>query len=84
MERTNLAKTIRRNSGEKSDALSDLAATVHWHLIGHLQSNKARKTLPRVRMIHSVDSLKLLQVLDELANTRCQSCLGLPSGQRIG
>src|SRR5262249_46470202 len=39
---------------------------VAWHLIGHLQSNKARKTLPMVRFVHAVDSLKLLQALDAL------------------
>jgi PLP dependent protein len=49
----------------KVEALADLP--VRWHLIGHLQSNKARKTLPMVRMIHAVDSLKLLQTLDTLA-----------------
>jgi pyridoxal phosphate enzyme (YggS family) len=40
---------------------------VRWHLIGHLQSNKAKRTLPLVRLIHGVDSLKLLQTLDGLA-----------------
>jgi pyridoxal phosphate enzyme (YggS family) len=40
---------------------------VRWHLIGHLQGNKAKKTLPMVRMIHAVDSPKLLQALDALA-----------------
>jgi pyridoxal phosphate enzyme (YggS family) len=40
---------------------------LRWHLIGHLQSNKAKKTLPMVRLIHAVDSLKLLQMLDHLA-----------------
>jgi PLP dependent protein len=49
----------------KAEALAGLP--VRWHLIGHLQSNKARRTLPLVAMIHSVDSLKLLRVLDELA-----------------
>src|SRR4051812_33661688 len=42
----------------KAEALAGLA--VRWHLIGHLQGNKARKTAPMVRMIHGVDSLKLL------------------------
>ena len=51
----------------KIDALADLDATVRWHLIGHLQSNKVKKTLPKVRMIHSVDSLNLLRVLDKSA-----------------
>jgi len=40
---------------------------VRWHLIGHLQGNKAKKTLATVRMIHAVDSLKLLKALDDLA-----------------
>jgi pyridoxal phosphate enzyme (YggS family) len=50
---------------KKVEALADLP--VRWHLIGHLQTNKARKTLPMVRIIHAVDSLKLLQALDGLA-----------------
>jgi pyridoxal phosphate enzyme (YggS family) len=49
----------------KVDALGDCRP--RWHLIGHLQGNKARRTLPLVTMIHAVDSLKLLQTLDRLA-----------------
>jgi pyridoxal phosphate enzyme (YggS family) len=49
----------------KAEALADLP--VRWHLIGHLQSNKAKRTLPLVKMIHSVDSLKLLRSLNDLA-----------------
>ncbi len=49
----------------KVDATADLA--VRWHLIGHLQGNKVKKTLPMVHMIHAVDSLKLLQALDTMA-----------------
>ena len=52
----------------KAEALAGLP--VRWHLIGHLQGNKARKTIPMVRMIHAVDSLKLLLALDDLAATR--------------
>lgn len=50
---------------KKADVLSGMP--VRWHLIGHLQSNKAKRTLPLVRMVHGVDSLRLLQTLDELA-----------------
>ena len=53
----------------KAEALADLADPVRWHLIGHLQSNKVKKTLPLVGMIHAVDSLKLLQTLDESARS---------------
>jgi hypothetical protein len=41
--------------------------SVRWHLVGSLQRNKARRTLPLVTMIHSVDSLRLLGYLDQLA-----------------
>ena len=51
----------------KAESLADLGDSVRWHLIGHLQSNKVKKTLPLVRMIHAVDSLKLLRILDEAA-----------------
>lgn len=42
---------------------SAAAANVQWHLIGHLQRNKVARTLPLVALIHSVDSLRLLQEL---------------------
>ena len=47
---------------QKIGALSDL--DVRWHLLGHLQTNKARKAAPAFAVIQSVDSLELLQKLD--------------------
>jgi PLP dependent protein len=38
-----------------------------WHLIGHLQSNKARKAAEQVSLIHSIDSVDLLQRVDAAA-----------------
>ena len=43
---------------------------VRWHLIGHLQSNKARKAVGPFACIQSVDSLELLQRLDEAADAQ--------------
>ena len=40
---------------------------VRWHLIGHLQRNKARRTVGRVGLIHSCDSLRLLTEIDRIA-----------------
>jgi pyridoxal phosphate enzyme (YggS family) len=40
---------------------------LRWHLIGHLQSNKARKAAASFDLIHSVDSPALLQKIDEAA-----------------
>ncbi len=51
----------------KAEALADLGDSIRWHLIGHLQSNKVKKTIPLVKIIHSVDSVKLLQVLNDAA-----------------
>lgn len=42
-------------------------ADVRWHLIGHLQRNKADLVAPIVHRIHSVDSLRLLRKLNEVA-----------------
>ncbi len=66
----------------KAEALADLP--VRWHLIGHLQGNKAKKTLPMVRMIHGVDSLKLLRTLDDLAADARRPPERLPPGERLG
>jgi pyridoxal phosphate enzyme (YggS family) len=44
-----------------------LARAIRWHLIGHLQRNKIDRTLPLVEMIHSVDSVRLLQALEQEA-----------------
>jgi hypothetical protein len=48
---------------EKAAALGQ--EPVRWHLIGHLQRNKVRRTLPLVGMIHSVDSARLLAAVEE-------------------
>src|SRR4029434_3078020 len=43
------------------------AGPVRWHLIGHLQRNKVRSVLPLTTLIHSADSLRLLQAVDRVA-----------------
>jgi len=40
---------------------------IHWHMIGHLQRNKARRTLPYVTLLHAGDSLRLLEAVDRLS-----------------
>lgn len=51
---------------EKQAQLRDLPE-ITWHLIGHLQANKAAKALQQFQWIHSVDNLKLAKRLDRLA-----------------
>ncbi|MFN5218237.1 MAG: YggS family pyridoxal phosphate-dependent enzyme [Sphingomonadales bacterium] len=45
-----------------------LPKDIEWHLIGHLQTNKAKYVVPFVSMIHSADSLKLLQEINKQAS----------------
>jgi len=52
--------------GEKQEALKDLK-DAEWHLIGHLQSNKAKKAVESFHWVDSVDSLRLAQKLNEAA-----------------
>ena len=42
---------------------------IRWHLVGHLQRNKIRRTLPLVSLIHSVDSERLLAAINEVRAT---------------
>ena len=41
--------------------------SIRWHLLGHLQTNKARKAAPAFAMIQSVDSVELIRKLDQAA-----------------
>ncbi|NOY28805.1 MAG: YggS family pyridoxal phosphate-dependent enzyme [Planctomycetes bacterium] len=48
-------------------AVEPQLAAARWHLIGHLQRNKVRRTLPLVELIHSVDSLRLLKTINDIS-----------------
>ncbi len=41
-----------------------LPGDIRWHMIGHLQTNKVKQIVPFIHMIHAVDSLKLLSVIN--------------------
>ena len=44
-----------------------LPADIEWHFIGTLQSNKVKEIVPFISLIHSVDSLRLLQEIEKQA-----------------
>lgn len=54
-----------------------LPKDIEWHLIGHLQTNKVKYLAPFINLIHSVDSLKLIQEINKqaLKNNRVIDCL---------
>lgn len=57
---------------KKAEALA--GKSVEWHLVGHLQRNKIEKTLPLVALVHSVDSLRLLEALERAAADAGTTC----------
>jgi pyridoxal phosphate enzyme (YggS family) len=62
---------------ELVDKETALAKDIHWHFIGHLQSNKVKYIAPFVYLIHGVDSLSLLKEINKEAakNSRVIDCL---------
>ena len=44
-----------------------LPKDIEWHMIGHLQTNKVKYIVDKVRLIHSVDSFKLAEVIEKEA-----------------
>lgn len=49
------------------DAPGGVSGKVRWHLIGHLQRNKVKKAIDVVRLVHSVDSLRLVEEIQGVA-----------------
>jgi pyridoxal phosphate enzyme (YggS family) len=62
---------------EMRDKHEALPKDIHWHFIGHLQTNKVKYIAPFVKLIHSVDSFKLLKEINKQAkkHDRIISCL---------
>ncbi|MFK7960590.1 MAG: YggS family pyridoxal phosphate-dependent enzyme [Phycisphaerales bacterium] len=53
-----------------SAAPAGVSTDVRWHMIGHLQRNKVRRIVDKVRLIHSVDSLRLAEEIQTAAAAR--------------
>ncbi len=53
---------------------AEMAPWAHWHLIGRLQTNKVKLVLPETVLIHSVDSVKLLERISQAAGDRGAAC----------
>lgn len=74
-----LPETVSKSDRIEAAKLAGLASSgktidvdqpVRWHMIGHLQRNKARKVAEFCRLVHSVDSLRLIEELQTLAHRR--------------
>lgn len=62
---------------ELVEKYEQLPKDIHWHFIGHLQSNKVKYIAPFVHLIHGVDSFNLLKEINKqaLKNNRVIDCL---------
>jgi pyridoxal phosphate enzyme (YggS family) len=64
---SDLGENRVQEAGPKAAALAGVAPRPRWHLIGHLQRNKARAAAELFAMVQSVDSLRLAEALDRHA-----------------
>lgn len=55
---------------ELADKYELLPDDIHWHMIGHLQTNKVKYIIDKVDLIHSVDTLKLAETIEKEAAKR--------------
>ena len=61
----------------KAASLAGHVPPPRWHLVGHLQRNKIRRTLPLLALLHSLDSLRLLDALEAEAAAAGMVCPAL-------
>ena len=62
---------------EMSEKYEDLPKDIKWHMVGHVQSNKIKYMAPYVDLIHGIDSLKSIKILNKegAKNNRILNCL---------
>lgn len=62
---------------ELAEKQQQLPKDIKWHMVGHLQTNKVKYIAPFVTLIHSIDSLHLLEEINKqaLKNNRVIDCL---------
>ena len=62
---------------EMTEKYEELPKDIKWHMVGHVQSNKIKYMAPYVDLVHGIDSLKSLKILNKEAkkNNRVIKCL---------
>jgi len=74
---SDLAESRPQSLWSKAAALGDASPAARWHLIGHLQRNKIRRTLPLLSLLHSLDSVRLLEAIEVEAAAAGRVCEAL-------
>lgn len=70
-----LGESRPQNLWDKAEKLHGLDC--QWHMIGHLQRNKLKRTLPLVNLVHSIDSTRLAEAISATAIELGITCTGL-------
>lgn len=62
---------------EMTEKYEELPKDIKWHMVGHVQSNKIKYMAPYVELVHGIDSLKSIKILNKEAkkNNRVIKCL---------
>lgn len=55
---------------ELRDKYEEMEKDIKWHMIGHLQRNKVKYVVGRAALIHSVDSVRLAEAIDQEAEKK--------------
>lgn len=55
---------------ELTEKYEQLPTDIHWHMIGHLQRNKVKYIIDKTKLIHSVDSLRLAETIQQEASKK--------------
>jgi len=55
---------------ELADKFEQMPQDINWHMIGHLQRNKVKYIVDKVKLIHSVDSVRLAQAIEQEASKK--------------
>ena len=71
---TDLGESRPQLLWEKAEALAGRLPVPRWHMIGHLQRNKLRRTLPLLSLLHSLDSHRLAAAITEEAAKSGMAC----------
>jgi pyridoxal phosphate enzyme (YggS family) len=69
--------TLGENRVQEAESKAPLLAGVRWHLVGPLQSNKARRAVELFEVVETVDSVDLARRLDRLAGELGRARLGV-------
>jgi len=69
-----LAESRPQAVWSKAEALASTSPPPRWHLVGHLQRNKVRRTIGLLSLLHSLDSRRLLDEIDAEATRTGRAC----------